>query len=138
MYTSAKKPVTEADAAWHFPYQVQEPPWCAVCATTTSPRGRQLVLQRFFKWLPEMDPGFPGRPSRSRADDCQRSRAYRSVYCHALREVLRRRDGGLAYFGCELTIYAPRMAPIKVLLEQRDLARCLVSEDTGLILATEE
>lgn len=117
-----KRLLTEEHDAWWYPtrYDVV---YCAVYGTTTSPKGRKLVLQRFFRWEPDMHP--------------RRNKALESIYVHALHEVLKRRDGGLAYYGCELTIYAPRMDPLKVILETRNFHTCLVSEDTGLVLASE-
>lgn len=133
-----KKFLTEADPGWWNPHKHEA--WCAIHGTTTAPNGRKLVLQRFFHWREEMDPGRPGpiRSVKEHDEDCKReSNAREAVYVHALHEVCKRRDGGLAFYGCELTIYAPRMAPIKVILEEKDFLRRFISPETHLCIVSE-
>lgn len=131
-----KKFLTEADEAWHSPQRFDRI-FCSIYGQTTAPNGRNIELKRFFKWTPDMDPGPPHRPRMTEEACKKESKARESVYVHALHEVCKRRDGGQRFYGCELTIYAPRMDPIKVILEERNFLKCFVSTETGLVIVTE-
>jgi len=95
--------------------------------TTTSPKGRKLILSRSFPWDPSMDP-------RSK-ENAPTNAHYGNLYRAALRCFVKRRDQGFAYLGCELTICAPLLPALKVIVEDSFGKRMFVHPSTNLVLA---